>query len=95
MTTNALAGIEQSGEEVMMGSFAVDDDVMAALKDGRVLFAVDQQQYLQGYLPIAMLVLHHDNGNTLGGGRPVLTGPAFITKENVEEVEEYVARGTR
>lgn len=95
VTTNALAGIEQSGEEVMVGSFAVDDEVMAALKDGSVLFAVDQQQYLQGYLPIAMLVLHHDNGSTLSGGQPVLTGPAFITKDNVDEVEAFVAQGTR
>ena len=70
-------------------------DVLAGIQDGSILFTVDQQQYLQGYLPIAMLVLYHDNGNTLGGGHPVLTGPAFVDAENVDQVAEFVEAGTR
>ena len=38
-------------------------------------FAVDQQQYLQGYLPVQMLMLYKRNLSTIGGGQPVLTGP--------------------
>lgn len=95
VTTAALAGVEASGLEIKVASFDIDSDVLQGIEDGTILFTVDQQQYLQGYLPIAMLVLYHDNGNTLGGGQPVLTGPAFIDAENVEMVSQYVDRGTR
>lgn len=95
VTTAALAGVEETGREIKVASFDIDADVLQGIKDGTILFTVDQQQYLQGYLPIAMLVLYHDNGNTLGGGKPVLTGPAFIDAENVDAVAEYVERGTR
>ncbi len=47
---------------------------------GKILFAVDQQPYLQGYLPIVFLALYKNNGNTVGGGMPVLTGPGYVTK---------------
>ena len=95
VTTAALAGVESSGRDIKVASFDIDADVLQGIQDGTILFTVDQQQYLQGYLPIAMLVLYHDNGNTLGGGHPVLTGPAFIDSENVEQVAEYVELGTR
>lgn len=95
VTTAALAGVEETGRDIKVASFDIDADVLQGIKDGKILFTVDQQQYLQGYLPIAMLVLYHDNGNTLGGGQPVLTGPAFIDGENVDMVSEYVERGTR
>jgi simple sugar transport system substrate-binding protein len=56
---------------------------------------VDQQPYLQGYLPIVFLQLYKENADTVGGGRPVLTGPAFVDKSNVDTVSAYAARGTR
>jgi simple sugar transport system substrate-binding protein len=95
VTTAALAGVQETGEEIKVASFDIDADVLAGIQDGSILFTVDQQQYLQGYLPIAMLVLYHDNGNTLGGGHPVLTGPAFVDAENVDQVAEFVQAGTR
>ena len=58
-------------------------------------FAIDQQQYLQGYLPILALYLYVTNGNVIGGGQPILTGPGFITSENVDEVAELAEGGTR
>jgi simple sugar transport system substrate-binding protein len=95
VTTAALAGVEESGKDIKVASFDIDADVLAGIQDGTILFTVDQQQYLQGYLPIAMLVLYHDNGNTLGGGHPVLTGPAFVDAENVDQVADFVQAGTR
>ena len=95
VTTAALAGVDETGKDIKVASFDIDTDVLAGIQDGSILFTVDQQQYLQGYLPIAMLVLYHDNGNTLGGGHPVLTGPAFVDAENVDQVAEFVEAGTR
>ena len=60
-----------------------------------VLFAVDQQQYEQGYLPIVMLKLYRDNANTVGGGKSVLTGPGFVDKSNADLVRPYTERDTR
>ncbi|MGH9053643.1 MAG: sugar ABC transporter substrate-binding protein, partial [Acidimicrobiia bacterium] len=70
-------------------------DVLQGVKDGTILFAIDQQQYLQGYLPIVFLVLFNENLNTVGGGQPVLTGPGFVTAENADQVIELSGAGTR
>ena len=58
------------------------------------LFAVDQQQYLQGYLPIVFLKLYKQNANTVGGGLPVLTGPGFVDKTNAATVEKLAGQGS-
>ena len=56
---------------------------------------MDQQPYLQGYEAVDALWLDLVNGDTLGGGQAVLTGPSFIDASNVDAVATYAARGTR
>ena len=73
-------------------------DVGGAIKEiqaGRMLFAIDQQQYLQGYLPVVFAVLFVTNLNTVGNGAPVLTGPGIINKANAAKVAALAAKGTR
>jgi simple sugar transport system substrate-binding protein len=73
-------------------------DVGGAIKEiqkGRMLFAIDQQQYLQGYLPVVFGVLYVTNLNTVGNGAPVLTGPGIIDKSNAARVAALAAKGTR
>ena len=65
------------------------------LESGDIDFTADQQQYLQGYLPIVLLYLEVNNLNTAGGGLPILTGPGFVTTANVGEVKALVDAGTR
>ena len=48
------------------------------MKAGTIQFCIDQQPYLQGYLAVTQLYLYKKNGNILGGGKPSLTGPAFV-----------------
>lgn len=95
VATAAYAGMKDAGSTAKLGTFDISKDVLKSIEAGEILFTVDQQQYLQGYLPIAFLVLNHDNANTVGGGQPVLTGPAFITKDNVSTVSDLVNKGTR
>jgi simple sugar transport system substrate-binding protein len=76
------------------GTFDVGGAIKEILK-GRLLFAIDQQQYLQGYLPVVFAVLYVTNLNTVGNGQPVLTGPGFITKANASRVAALAAKGTR
>jgi simple sugar transport system substrate-binding protein len=78
-----------------VGTFDVNPAVITAIKGGKMLFAIDQQQYLQGYLPVVFAVLFVTNANTVGGGKPVLTGPGIINKANAAKVAALAAKGTR
>jgi simple sugar transport system substrate-binding protein len=89
---DAIAG---AGSSAKLATFDLSGDVVAGIKDGSVLFAVDQQQYEQGYLPVVFLYLYKTNLNTVGGGLPVLTGPGFVDQSNAEAVEQLAAAGTR
>jgi len=76
------------------GTFDVGGSIKEIQK-GRMLFAIDQQQYLQGYLPVVFAVLFVTNLNTVGNGQPVLTGPGIINKANAARVAALAAKGTR
>jgi simple sugar transport system substrate-binding protein len=89
---DAVAG---AGSEATLATFDLSADVIKAIKDDEILFAVDQQQYLQGYLPVVFLTLNKTNLNTVGGGQFVLTGPGFVEKSNAAEIEKLAEAGTR
>lgn len=91
----ARDAIRDSGSQAKLATFDLSADVVAAIQADEILFAVDQQQYLQGYLPITFLHLYKNNLNTVGGGLPVNTGPGFVTKENAERVAKLAEAGTR
>jgi simple sugar transport system substrate-binding protein len=76
------------------GTFDVGGSIKEIQK-GRMLFAIDQQQYLQGYLPVVFAVLFVTNLNTVGNGQPVLTGPGIINKANAAMVAALAGMGTR
>jgi simple sugar transport system substrate-binding protein len=89
---DAVAG---AGSEAKLATFDLSGDVIKAIKDDEILFAVDQQQYLQGYLPVVFLTLNKTNLNTVGGGQFVLPGPGFVEKSNAAKVKELAEAGTR
>ncbi|MGW0941209.1 substrate-binding domain-containing protein [Streptomyces sp. NPDC002623] len=92
----AVKAVGQAGSKAKVATFDLNKDLVAAVRDGSVQFAVDQQPYLQGYLAVDALWLYKTNGNLSGGGvAPVLTGPAFVTRTNVAEVARFAAAGTR
>jgi ABC-type sugar transport system substrate-binding protein len=92
----AVQSVKDAGSKAKIATFDLSKDLVRAVQDGQVEFAVDQQPYLQGYLAVDALWLYKTNGNFSGGGTaPVLTGPAFVTKDNVDAVAEFAADGTR
>jgi simple sugar transport system substrate-binding protein len=91
----ARDAVSRSGSGARIATFDLSADVIDAIQSGTILFAVDQQQYLQGFLPVVFLALFERNANTTGGGFPVLTGPGFVTAENAHEVEQLARAGTR
>jgi simple sugar transport system substrate-binding protein len=91
----AVSAVEDSGSEAQIATFDLNADVISGIQDGAIAFAVDQQQYEQGYLPVVMLKLYADNLNTVGGGQPVLTGPGIVDADNVDEIADLASAGTR
>ncbi len=91
----AVTAVKGASSSAKIATFDLSPTVIKDIKAGTVLFAVDQQQYLQGYLPIVFLKLFKTNANTVGGGQPVLTGPGFVDKTNAATVEKLAGQGTR
>jgi simple sugar transport system substrate-binding protein len=91
----ALQALEQSGalEQVQFGTFDLSPGVLQAIADGKMAFAIDQQQFLQGYLPIVLLKQYVQYGLMPAG--TVMTGPGFVTQENAEQVIELAQKGIR
>jgi simple sugar transport system substrate-binding protein len=91
----ARDAVQGASSDAKLATFDLSGDVVKAVKAGEIEFAVDQQQYLQGYLPVVFLTLFNTNANTVGGGLPVLTGPGFVDKSNADTVEQLATEGTR
>ena len=91
----AIQAIAAAHSTTKLYTFDTNAAEIAKIKSGAVQWAVDQQPYLQGYLSVDSLWLYLTNGDVLGGGVTVLTGPAFIDASNVAAVSQYAARGTR
>src|SRR5919112_245099 len=91
----ARDAVKGASSSAKLATFDLSGDVVKSIKAGEIQFAVDQQQYLQGYLPVEFLYLYKKNLNTVGGGQPLLTGPGFVTKDNAATVEQLAEDGTR
>jgi simple sugar transport system substrate-binding protein len=88
---------EQLGDRARAMHFGTIDlggPVLAALKDGKIDFALDQQQYLEGYIPVLMLAqyLRYD---LTPASDSYLTGPGIVTKENAAKIIALAAQNVR
>ena len=92
---DAAAAVKELGRTVTVGGVDLSPDILKDIAAGDVLFTIDQQQYLQGYISVVALYLNVTNQNTLGGGLPINTGPGFVTKANADAVSKLVDAGTR
>ena len=94
--TPALKALQDLNKtsQIKLATFDLSSDVLNAIKNGQMLFAIDQQQYMQGYLPIVFLTLYKTNLNTVAND-VVQTGPGFVTSSNVNQVIKLTAQGTR
>jgi simple sugar transport system substrate-binding protein len=116
----ALKAIDKAGlkGKIYFATFDLSDDIARGIKDGSVQFAIDQQPYLQGYIPVAVLAtmkqLHTTDLKVVSeavknnpkvkarfeeyglqpvyGARHILSGPGFVTKDNIAKVEKYAGQ---
>ena len=91
----ALGAQAESGNTAKLITFDLNQDVAQAIQDGKVEFAVDQQPYVQGYMSVTMLWMNLTNGNDIGGGKPVLTGPSLVDKTNIAQILPYTKNNRR
>lgn len=94
-TAAALPAADAVGRDITVGTVDLSGDAVQSIADGELAFAIDQQQYAQGYMSVVLLYLNLLNGHELGGGQPMYTGPGFVVQENAELVQELAANGTR
>ncbi len=90
-----LDAVKSAGSSAKVGTFDMSPVAIDLIAKGDIQFAVDQQPYVEGYEAVDMLWLYHTNGDTVGGGQPVLTGPFFVTKDNADAVAKFAKAGTR
>lgn len=93
-TLAALRATNQLGK-MRFGTFDLAGDVLQAIRDGQMLFAIDQQPYLQGYLGVTLLVKYLETGAMAGGQQVIRTGPGFVTRDNAAQVARMIERGVR
>jgi simple sugar transport system substrate-binding protein len=93
----ALPALRESGriEGIRFATFDLVPEVLAAIRDGEMGFAIDQQPYLQGYLPVVLLTKYLETGTMAGGGQVIRTGPGYVTRDNAERVMALTERGIR
>jgi simple sugar transport system substrate-binding protein len=94
-TIPAVQWLKESGNvgKIFHGTFDLSTDTLNAIRDGTTLFTIDQQQYMQGYLPIVFLNLYHNY--LLKPASDIKTGPFFVTKDNVEAIAKLIQEGYR
>ena len=91
----AVQAVQMANSQAKVATFDLTPEVVKLIQGGKVQWAVDQQPYVEGYEAIDLLWLYKTNGDVVGGGGPVLTGPAFVSSANIAEVAAFATRGTR
>ncbi|WP_170327081.1 sugar ABC transporter substrate-binding protein [Ruegeria arenilitoris] len=89
----AVAAVKASGRDVNVASFDLSANFLQSVVDGDAAFAIDQQQYLQGYLSVNFMGLHAKYGLMPGGDVP--SGPNLVTADKAGQVIELSSQGIR
>lgn len=92
---DAIKAQEQAGNKATLATFDLNQDAAQAIKDGKIAFSVDQQPYVQGYMAVTSLYLYLKNGNDIGGGKAVLTGPSIVDSKNIDAILPFTKKNTR
>jgi simple sugar transport system substrate-binding protein len=94
-----LQALEEVGTlgDIPFATFDLSTEVLEAIDTGDMLFAIDQAQYLQGYLPVVFMTQYLETGALPLGSvnRVVLTGPQIVTQDQAADVIQYTDEGVR
>jgi simple sugar transport system substrate-binding protein len=82
----AAEAVDEVGASVHLSCFDMTPGVINLIKGGKVKYTIDQQQRLQGYLPVVVLHLYNTNAGMLPGA-DIPSGPGFVDATNAADVE--------
>ena len=88
-----VAAAKETGSKANIASFDLSPNFLKSIAAGEAAFGIDQQQFLQGYLPVVFLANYAKYGLIPGGNVP--SGPNLITKDKAAQVTELSAKGIR
>jgi simple sugar transport system substrate-binding protein len=82
---DAAKAVDEVGSSIHLSCFDLYPEVMDLINSGKVQYTIDQQQRLQGYMPIIVLHLYNQNAGLLPGDN-IPSGPGFVDKSNASSV---------
>jgi simple sugar transport system substrate-binding protein len=92
---DSIKAIAAAGSKAKLVTFDLNQEAAADIQSGKIEFSIDQQPYVQGYMAVTSLYLYLKNGNDIGGGKAVLTGPSFVDKTNIDKILPFTKNNTR
>jgi len=95
IAADALKSMDAAASSAKLVTFDLNQEVAQSIQDKKIEFSIDQQPYVQGYLAVTSLYLYLKNGNDIGGGKPVLTGPSFVDATNIATILPFTKNNTR
>ena len=84
-----IQALEENGMagDIHFGTFDLGDEIVQAIKDGTIAWGIDQQPFLQAYLPVVVLA-NFDRYGVLPGNN-INSGPGVVTADGLEKIEQY------
>ena len=87
-----IAALKENGMagDIYFGTFDLGTEIVKAIKSGIIKWGIDQQPFLQAYLPVVVLA-NYDRYGVLPGNN-INSGPGFVTKDGLTLVEKYAGK---
>ena len=85
-TILALEEMGLSGE-IYFGTFDLGTEIVKGIKNDVIQWGIDQQPFLQAYLPVVVMANYHRYGVLPGNN--INSGPGFVTKTGLTKVEQF------
>lgn len=84
-----IAALKENGMagDIYFGTFDLGTEIVKAIKGDIIKWGIDQQPFLQAYLPVVILT-NYDRYGVLPGNN-INSGPGFVTKDALGLVEKY------
>lgn len=84
-----IAALQENGlaGEIHFGTFDLGEEIVKAIRDGIIVWGIDQQPFLQAYMPVIILA-NWDRFGVLPGNN-INSGPGFVTADGLAKVEQF------
>ena len=84
-----ILALEENGMagDIYFGTFDLGEEIVKGIKGGVINWGIDQQPFLQAYLPVVILTNYHRYGVLPGNN--INSGPGFVTADGLTLVEKF------